>query len=204
MNKLLAIALLGILAFAAACQQSGSDNSNKMASSENANSSAADQQQGSQAGGDDWITLKAKLALIADKRTSGFDTSVDTKDGTVTLSGKVDSPDSKMAATEVAEGINGVKSVDNELQVVPDAKRKQVDQADSAIDSAVSKVMKGDSDLKDLSLNAKTNNGVVVMTGTVDTGGELVAAAEAVRKIDGVKAVDTKQVDVKNQISRAQ
>ena len=205
MNKLLALVLLGILGLATACQQSSNENSNRMASdgtAQNANSSTQGQQS-NEASNDDWVTLKTKLALIADKRTSGFDTSVDTKDGTVTLSGKVDSADSKMAATEVAGGIKGVKTVDNQLQVVPDAKRKQVDEADSKIEATVTKVMKSDSDLKDLSLNAKANNGIVVLTGSVDNGGELVAAAEAVRKVEGVKAVDTKQVEVKDQLSLA-
>src|SRR5436190_16656976 len=64
---------------------------------------------------DSWITSKAKIALFSDDRVKGRQVSVETKSGVVYLRGKVDSAEAKSAAAQVAEGIDGVKSVKNDL-----------------------------------------------------------------------------------------
>ena len=59
-----------------------------------------------------------KTALAKDeglKTMTSID--VDSKDGVVTLKGKVDSADLKKKAGEVAKKVSGVKSVKNELKV---------------------------------------------------------------------------------------
>ncbi len=145
---------------------------------------------------DTWIAWKVKMALIADTRTSGFETDVASNDGAVTLSGKVDAPEAKSAADEVAKAIEGVKSVDNQLQVVPEAKRVQVDAKDDKIVEAIEKITGNDPKLQSLTLTADSDNGVVTINGTVDTQEELLAYAQAVRKIPGVKAVITAPVIV--------
>ena len=68
---------------------------------------------------DSWITSKAKISLFADERVKGTQVNVDTKNGVVHLRGKVDSAEAKAAAEEVAKGLDGVKSVKNDLQVWP-------------------------------------------------------------------------------------
>jgi hyperosmotically inducible protein len=142
------------------------------------------------------ISLEVKLALIADGRTSGFATDVDARDGTVTLSGKVDTDQAKSAADEVAKKIDGVTSVNNQLQVVPDAKRKEVDATDEKITDAIEKAMDTDPSLTDVGLSANSNNGVITLDGTVETREQLLKAAEAIRKVPGVRSVDTKPVTV--------
>ena len=133
MNKFLTLLLLLFTASAIACNSTENANNANHAAATNHNGNA--NTKASSGPGDGWITVKTKLALIADKRTSGFETNVDTKDGVVTLSGKVDTTEAKTAANEVARGIDGVKSVDNQLQVVPEAKRKEVNAADDKIRS---------------------------------------------------------------------
>jgi osmotically-inducible protein OsmY len=64
---------------------------------------------------DSVLTGKVKSALIADSRTKAYQINVTTKEGVVYLNGVVDSAAAKMAATEVAQSIEGVKAVDNEL-----------------------------------------------------------------------------------------
>ena len=64
------------------------------------------------------LTTKVKTALASDaglKTMTNID--VDSKDGVVTLKGKVDSADLKKQAGEVAKKVSGVKSVKNELKV---------------------------------------------------------------------------------------
>jgi osmotically-inducible protein OsmY len=64
---------------------------------------------------DSVLTGKVKTALIADSRTKAYQINVTTKEGIVHLNGVVDSTAAKIAATEVAQAIEGVKAVDNEL-----------------------------------------------------------------------------------------
>src|SRR5262249_51351427 len=75
---------------------------------------------------DSWLTSKTKIALFADDRVKGREVRVETVKGEVFLRGKVDSEEAKTAAAETAKGVEGVKSVKNDLQVVAPAARKTV------------------------------------------------------------------------------
>lgn len=163
----------------------------------NTNAAPVANRSGTAAVNDTLITLKVKTALFGDKRTSGLETDVDSKDGAVTLSGKVDTDEAKSAAEEVAKKIEGVRSVSNMLQVVAEAKRSEVNTSDDKIESAIEKVIDTDPNLSDLSLFAKVNAGVVTLSGSVDTQKQLLDATQAIRKLAGVKAVDATQVTVK-------
>jgi osmotically-inducible protein OsmY len=73
---------------------------------------------------DTWITSKTKISLFSDERVKGTQVSVDTAKGVVHLRGKVDSAEAKKAAGGIAQGVEGVKSVKNDLQVVAPPARK--------------------------------------------------------------------------------
>jgi hyperosmotically inducible protein len=195
MKKLSAVAVIGLIVFSLGCDRTDNANNANRPSNANANANVARDTGVS----DTWITAKVKLALLADNRVSGFATDVDTRSGVVTLSGKVDEQTNKSAAEEVAKGIDGVKSVNNQIQVVPDAKRSQVNAADDKIEDEVKKAMDADANLKTLGLRADSNAGVVTLDGSVDTQDQLVNAAQAIRKIPGVKSVVTTPVTVKNE-----
>ena len=66
---------------------------------------------------DSILTAKVKAALIADSSTKAHQINVETQEGVVQLSGFVDNATAKSTAGEVARGVNGVKSVQNDLQV---------------------------------------------------------------------------------------
>ncbi|KLD77742.1 BON domain-containing protein [Xanthomonas hyacinthi] len=61
---------------------------------------------------DTWITTKVKADLLATKDVSGTDIKVETLNGTVTLSGAVESKAQHDKAIAVAKMIDGVKKVD--------------------------------------------------------------------------------------------
>ncbi|KRA20872.1 hypothetical protein ASD69_06105 [Lysobacter sp. Root604] len=61
---------------------------------------------------DTWITTKVKTELLAAKDVSGLKIDVDTVNGVVTLSGKVDSQAQVDKAMAVAKAVQGVRSVD--------------------------------------------------------------------------------------------
>lgn len=62
------------------------------------------------------ITAKVKTALIGEPGLKAMQINVDTANGVVTLSGAVDTPQNVDRATQVAQTVEGVKSVDNRLK----------------------------------------------------------------------------------------
>ncbi|HLN23312.1 MAG TPA: BON domain-containing protein [Patescibacteria group bacterium] len=66
---------------------------------------------------DSAITTKVKAAILGEKGLKEFQISVTTYKGVVQLSGFVDTADAKAHATSVAAGVDGVKSVRNDLVV---------------------------------------------------------------------------------------
>jgi osmotically-inducible protein OsmY len=65
------------------------------------------------------ITASVKAKLVADRPTNLTRVDVDTNHGTVYLNGSVESPEQKARAEQLAWQAGGVKSVVNNLQVVP-------------------------------------------------------------------------------------
>jgi hyperosmotically inducible protein len=67
---------------------------------------------------DSWITTKVKSELFADSLTKGFDVKVVTTKGVVVLSGSLPNEDAVKRAKELAEKVDGVKSVNSDDLVV--------------------------------------------------------------------------------------
>jgi osmotically-inducible protein OsmY len=138
---------------------------------------------------DSWLTAKTKIALFADARVKGRQINVETKNGKVMLRGKVDTDEAKNVAEETAKGIDGVKSVKNELQVVPPAKREAVDEKDDTITTRVKREIAKDSRLSKADIDVKTNAGVVSLTGEVPDLTSSAKASWTAWKVIGVKSV---------------
>jgi hyperosmotically inducible periplasmic protein len=136
---------------------------------------------------DSWITSKAKIALFADDRVKGREVSVETKNGEVHLRGKVDSAEAKTAAGEIAKGVEGVKNVKNDLQVVPATSRKAVNASDKDITKAVEARFAKDPQLK--KIDVRTDAGVVTLSGEVPSISASAKASEMAFRVDGVKSV---------------
>lgn len=66
-------------------------------------------------------TAAIKSKLLWNGETSGLKVNVDTMYGKVTLNGKVSSSAEKDLVEKIAENTDGVRSVDNQLQVVKDS-----------------------------------------------------------------------------------
>jgi hyperosmotically inducible protein len=63
------------------------------------------------------ITTKVKSAVFAEPGLKTLQINVDTKDGVVTLSGTVDTPVMKDRAMQIAQQVNGVRSVVDNLAI---------------------------------------------------------------------------------------
>jgi hyperosmotically inducible periplasmic protein len=136
---------------------------------------------------DSWLTAKTKMALYADEWVAGRQVSVETVNGTVTLRGKVDSSGAKVAAAFIAQGVDGVKSVRNDLQVVPPGDRKAIDTSDKDITRQVEGRLAKDAQLK--KVEVRTDRGAVILTGAVPSIGAGARASELAGGVPGVRSV---------------
>jgi osmotically-inducible protein OsmY len=66
---------------------------------------------------DSVITGKVKAALVADPTTKAHQITVETFKGVVQLSGFVDSSEARSRATQVAQQVEGVKNVKNDIEL---------------------------------------------------------------------------------------
>ena len=136
---------------------------------------------------DSWLTAKTKIALYGDDRVSGTQINVDTKNAMVTLRGTVDSDAGKAAAAEIARGIDGVKGVKNNLQVVAASRQRAVEAKDDDITKQVKNRLAKDGRLK--SVDVRTDAGVVTLQGKVDSVTDSARASGMARQIPGVRSV---------------
>src|SRR5580765_2430245 len=116
---------------------------------------------------DSWLTAKTKIALAADARVKGRQIEVETTEGRVVLRGKVDSDEAKRAAEGITAGLDGVKTVKNDLEVVAPSTRDAVEEKDEAITVRVKDHFAKDAHLKHAAIDVQTNAGVVSLTGEV-------------------------------------
>jgi hyperosmotically inducible periplasmic protein len=128
-------------------------------------------------------------ALYRDLRFRGRHLTVDTGKGVVTLRGKVDSDEDKAAAAEVARSVDGVKTVRNDLQVVPAAERAEVDARDDEILRVLKEKLKQDPELKDELIEARVDASVVTLLGEVGNRDSSARVSELAQAGPGVRSV---------------
>jgi osmotically-inducible protein OsmY len=136
-----------------------------------------------------WTTSAAKLRLMLSDEAPALDVNVDTRNGVVTLFGMVPSEAAKEAAAAEVSKVDGVTSVRNLLQVVPESGQAAVKQSDDVIENAVETRLEGRSELQDAQIDVEVSNGVARLTGAVDTHGDRLTALTVARATSGVRAV---------------
>jgi hyperosmotically inducible periplasmic protein len=136
---------------------------------------------------DSWLTAKTKIALYSDERVKGRQISVETVHRTVRLRGKVDSDEARTAAASIAEGIEHVKAVKNDLEVVAIEDRKATDVSDKDITSQVEARFSKATQLTEI--DVRTDGGLVTLTGAAPSIGASARASELARGVPGVRAV---------------
>jgi len=147
---------------------------------------------------DSWLSFKTKLALYANDKVAGHDINVESKDGAVTLIGKVPNADAKNTAVQVTKGVEGVKKVNDQLQVVPASMKEVVADKDDNITKNINTALEKEPGLEDLDLIVNTNNGVVTLTGEADNMNQVEKAIQVARHVKGVKAVNAQPVEIEN------
>jgi osmotically-inducible protein OsmY len=138
---------------------------------------------------DAWITSATKMRLLANSETPAFDINVDTRDQVVTLFGTVDSEQAKRQAEAEARKVDGVREVENALQVVEPAEASSVKRTDEQLDAAIEERFDASQRLADADIGVEVENGVARLTGAVPTRSDEMAALTLARSTQGVRRV---------------
>jgi hyperosmotically inducible protein len=137
---------------------------------------------------DSWITTKAKIALLTMDGFSVNGANVDTINGKVTIHGKVATAADRTKAEQTVRNVDGVKSVNNLLQVVPEKAMMSVIVTDADVKDRVEASLKTDAKMNDVTV-ASVNNGVVLLSGKAENLGENLRAIENAYSVQGVHRV---------------
>jgi hyperosmotically inducible periplasmic protein len=153
------------------------------------------------------ITAKVKQRLASDERIRNVDIAVETNNGVVTLSGSAPSGDAKDAAEELARNVAEVQGIDNKI-TAPSLLDSMTGKAEKAADRAGSEIsdatittkvkteLAADDQVKATDIKVETERGVVSLTGQVASADIRARALSIVRKINGVKSVDSDELKV--------
>lgn len=141
---------------------------------------------------DSAITAKVKAALVDHENIKSTDISVKTEQKVVTLSGFVESQAQAEAAVTVAKGVEGVTSVSDKLHV-RDSKSDSVKgyAGDTATTSEIKAKLLADDIVPSRKVKVETTDGVVQLSGTVDSQAQIERAESIAKAVDGVKASKT-------------
>ncbi len=78
------------------------------------------------------IVARVKSSLLSSSEVEGLDVNVDARNGIVTLSGSADTMAEKTSAERIAKSADGVKSVDNRIEIKADSSANDADRSTTA------------------------------------------------------------------------
>lgn len=143
---------------------------------------------------DSWLTTKIQAQYFADDDIKARFINVSTRDGVVTLSGRVESAESKQQALQIAQNTDGVREIQDHL-VIGLAQARDGSSAPEQMDAAwiTTKIQAkyfADPSVNGRDINVTTTNGVVTLSGRVDSEQAKQQAVAIARGTDGVARVD--------------
>ncbi len=138
---------------------------------------------------DDIIESAAKESYIFKNYLQDDNIVVESKDGTVTLTGSVAEESHKALAQEIVESIVGVVVVDNQLQI----KTAIVKSLDDEIFSRVRLALMSHRSLRGIDVRFVVADGIVTISGMAQDTAQIDLTTEYIKDVEGVK-------DVKNEM----
>lgn len=139
---------------------------------------------------DNQIRQDVESALLADPATDSYEIKTAVKNGTVTLTGTVESWAEKQLTAQVAKGVKGIKAVKNSVSIVYPKKRP-----DSEIKADIEGQLKFNPYIDDAMINVKVSGGKVILSGTVGSAAERTHVYNKAW-VNGVSAVDMSALKV--------
>ena len=122
-------------------------------------------------------SVEEALQAYSPLRTSRAEISVTTNNGTVTLSGYVPSSSIKGMATVLANSVDSVNEVENDLI------------ADPELDRRVALALAGDDRTRSLAIRVRSELGFVQLQGQVPSNEAMEIALEVAREVEGPKGI---------------
>lgn len=149
------------------------------------------------------ISSGIQSQFAADKTTSDLNVKVSSKAGVVMLKGKINTDAEADKLIQIAASTQGVKDVNTSQLTVKESKHSMADTAITAkVKGAyVREKIFGDKDISVMGVNVETTNGIVYLTGTVETKSQADNAVKLAKSIHGVKKVESK-LDVKRPVNK--
>lgn len=160
---------------------------------------------------DSAMTARIKGQFMSKERFDGTDISVSTQQGRVTLDGQVKTQAQREWAENACMAVDGVQSVHNALNVVPEPHENHGGHAsashqskterlasDSWLTTKVKAELLGDSITKSFQIHVKTFHGVVSLHGEVASHKAITHITALVTAMDDVKHVDPSGLKVKH------
>ena len=142
---------------------------------------------------DTWIVRKVKLALMFHRNVNAGATTVEAKDGVVTLTGETDTEAQKILTAEYAADIEGVTEVKNELTVAavpsPAARTMGEKLDDMSITAQVKTALLTHRSTSAIQTKVVSRDGEVTLTGVAQSEAEKALAGKLVADINGVTSV---------------
>jgi osmotically-inducible protein OsmY len=138
------------------------------------------------------LTATVKSKLLWSENTDGLDINVDTMNNVVTLRGVVPTAEAKDLAGRYAANTSGVRGVRNELTVGKEAKvatRSDQPVSDAWITAKVKSSLTFSRSLMDDDIDVSTKDGVVTLSGAVESPSEKKLAIELADGVRGAKSV---------------
>jgi hyperosmotically inducible protein len=136
------------------------------------------------------IATRTKTALLADSDTDGLNIDVEVDRAKVQLNGFVDTQFQVDRAGEIARSIEGVVSVQNNLQVSDGGKRMTGEYLDdNVLKARVKTALANDPVVHSMKVDVEVNRGEVSLGGYVDSAAQRDTAVEVTRRVEGVVKV---------------
>ncbi len=152
--------------------------------------SAARQERTVGAAIDDIRMKTAVTAALARASASNFvNVSTTVVEGRVLMTGRVEQPETRLAATRAAWGVEGVRRVDNEIEITE--KIGLIDRPrDIFIRTEIAADLLTDASIKDVNYTIDVVNGVVYLTGVGQSQEEVDRVIARASRFRGVKRVE--------------
>lgn len=152
---------------------------------------------------DAWLHGKLETALLFNEHLNSFDIDSDVRAGTAYLQGSVESDIDRDLAEEIAKSIKGVKEVENELEVDQAKARAARDDDEhterhgfkqSVLNATLTARIKSqllvNNNTGGLAIDVDSRDGVVTLSGTVDSEQEKELATRIAANTEGANSVN--------------
>ncbi|HEX3484707.1 MAG TPA: BON domain-containing protein [Micropepsaceae bacterium] len=137
----------------------------------------------------DDTVIKATLDGRLAEEKLYFHTSTTVVEGRVLLAGRVDTPEARLDATRIAWGVNGVRKVDNDIEV-SDFSGWLDGPSDLIMRTQLATILLADKSIHDVNYTTDVVHGVVYLMGVAQDQGEMDRVIAHAEKLNGAKRVE--------------